>query len=254
MSLAAVAPLDPADVPYVPWATFLAQLNWRQGEHVSLIGSTGKGKTTMAMALLPFRRAVVIWSSKPRDATVDPFAVKSSILRPRSAGPGMYLQVKDWPPPPGAERVILRPEPADLDEARHVRWSAFHRCASDLMHPKGGNWCVFADDTYYLCEMLKLADDLAEIWAMGRSHGVSLVAAMQRPASVPLLAYNCATHLFLSKETDDRNLDRLSEIGVDNKRALKRRVQTLDAANHEVLYVNTNTGEQLVTRPQPQVR
>lgn len=252
MSLA-VTPLEPAEVPVVSWPDFLAGFRWRQGEHVSLIGSTGKGKTTAALALLPFRRAVVIWSSKPRDATIDPFAVKPTMLH-RGTGPGQYVQLKTWPPPPGAERVLLRPEPKDLDEARWVRWEQFHKCASALMHPKGGNWCVFADDTYYLCEMLKLSNDLEEIWAMGRSHGVSLVSASQRPASIPLLAYNCATHLFLWKETDDRNLDRLSEIGVDNKRALKRRVQTLNADRHEVLYVNTNTGDQIVTRPQPQVR
>jgi energy-coupling factor transporter ATP-binding protein EcfA2 len=254
MSLAAVPSIEPAEVPTVTWDQFLAGFRWQQGEHVSLIGSTGKGKTTAAMALLPFRRAVVVWSSKPRDATIDPFTVKSTLTRPARPRAGEYLEIKEWPGPAGAEKLVLRPAPKDLDEARYVRYSQFHACASALMHPKGGNWCVFADDTYYLCEMLKLSDDLSEIWAMGRSHGVSLVSASQRPASIPLLAYNCATHLFLWKETDDRNLDRLAEIGVDNKRALRRRVQMLDAARHEVLYVNTNTGEQLITAPRPQVR
>lgn len=230
-------------VETVPWSTFLAGFDWRLGEHVSLIGSSGKGKTTLALAVLPFRRSVVVWSSKPSDATVDAHVTAS---RWRATTPQRpYRLIKQWPGPAGEYRFVLRPQPPNFDAGRAVRYAEFHGCISQIMSPGGGNWCVFVDDVYYLCEMLGMTKDLEEAWAMGRSAGVSIVAATQRPANIPLLAYQ-ATHLFLWKENDARNLKRLSEINSANTKLIEQVVQAL--GQHEVLYVNTITGYTVVTQ------
>lgn len=231
------------DVETVEWTAFLAGLDWRLGEHVSLIGSTGKGKTTLAMAILPFRRAVCVWSSKPKDPTVDQFTTVSKWKATTPARP--YRLIEKWPPPPGEHRVVLRPKPPNFDAGRATRYAGFHDCISQVMSPGGGNWCLFIDDAYYLCEMLGMTKDLEEAWTMGRSHGVSIMAATQRPANIPLLAYQ-ATHLFLWRENDARNLKRLSEIGVADTKVVEQTVQRL--GSHQALYVNTVTGFMVVTQ------
>lgn len=224
------------------WEAFAARFRWRQGEHVSLIGATGRGKTTLGMRLCTYRKATVVWSPKPSDPTVDRFVNKSKWAKPTADKP--YRLIETWPPNAGDLKVVLRPKVKRLDEALTVRRAVFHQCASEIMLPKVGHWCVFADDTYYLSDILggPVRDDLVEIWAMGRSHGVSLVAGIQRPAYVPLLAYQ-ATHLFFWREQDHRNLKRISEIGVEDSALVTKIVQRLDAHRREVLYVNTFTGE-----------
>ena len=54
-----------------PWAEFFQSWNWRQGEHITLVGPTGSGKTTLAKAILSKRAYVVFVATKPRDATID---------------------------------------------------------------------------------------------------------------------------------------------------------------------------------------
>lgn len=230
-------------IPVVGWDEFLMTFDWRLGEHVSLIGSTGKGKTTLGMAILPFRRAVCVWSSKPTDDTIDRYVTTSKWRATTDRRP--YRLITHWPPPPGEYRVVLRPKPPSFDAGRSVRWAEFHGCISAVMSPKGGNWCLFLDDTYYLCEMLGMTRDLEEAWVMGRSHGVSIVAATQRPANIPLLAYQ-ATHLLLWKENDDRNLKRLSEIATADTKLIAATVQGLGP--HQVLYVNSATGRTAITQ------
>src|SRR5690349_6421632 len=64
--------------PPVSWDDFYGYFgaNWRQGEHVGLIGPTGSGKTTLAMWLLPLRKYVVVLGTKPRDKTLDELAAR----------------------------------------------------------------------------------------------------------------------------------------------------------------------------------
>jgi hypothetical protein len=224
--------------------TFLASLDWRLGEHVSLIGSTGKGKTTLGLELLRFRRAVCIWSSKPTDSTVDQYVSRARFWQ-ATTPERPYRLIHKWPGPAGEYRLVLRPKPPSFDSGRAVRRAEFHACISQVMSPGGGNWCLFVDDAYYLCEMLRMSDDLEEAWTMGRSHGVSIMAATQRPANIPLLAYQ-ATHLFLWKENDQRNLKRLSEISVADTRLVENTVQRL--SDYQALYVNTATGRMVVTQ------
>lgn len=53
--------------PIMEWETFLSEFSepggdfiWRQGEHVTIIGNTSSGKTTLARAILPIRRFVTV--------------------------------------------------------------------------------------------------------------------------------------------------------------------------------------------------
>lgn len=92
------------DPERLPWDEFLAgRFVWNQGEHVTLIGPTGSGKTTLALALLPMRRYVLAFGTKPKDRTLDTLV--------RQAG---WKRVQTWEKMPrvirGACRVVFWPK------------------------------------------------------------------------------------------------------------------------------------------------
>lgn len=223
----------------LPWSAFHDELagTWRQGEHVSLIGPTGQGKTTFGLGILDLRGYVVALATKPRDSTMDKLV--------RTKG---WRKVTSWdkrPPLYGdkGKRLVLWPpfrEPEDVErqavEMDRALRSAFVE----------GSWCVFADELYYLCRYLGMTKILEMLWTQGRSVGVTLVGATQRPAHVPLLAYDQATHLVFWRDNDETNLRRIAGLGGLDAQAIRRAVAGLP--QHDALYLNTRTGRQIITR------
>jgi energy-coupling factor transporter ATP-binding protein EcfA2 len=229
-----------AEVDPVVWETFTDTFRWNQGEHVSLVGPTGGGKTTLALQLLTHRDYVVSFVSKIRDKTLAGLTTKRA--NPR------WVRTKEWPPPAHATRVLLWPEGKSIDAHAAAQARAFHSATESILHRSGG-WCIHADDLYYLCRYLNMGRSFEAVWANGRSMGVSLVVAVQRPAYVPLMAYDQATHLFFWRDNDRRNLDRIAGLGGVDPQLVKDTVGRLSL--HEVCYVNTRDGQVLRTMPPP---
>lgn len=197
---------------------------WRYetGQHVSFLGPTGSGKTTLAYQLLrktatPERPALVL-VMKPRDATVQKFS--------KQAG---YRIVRQWPPPPSIWHprrppgfVLWPPHSFNprLDAANHYR--IFSRALAS-QYAKGDN-ITFADEVYSLTTELPppdrddptMSELLVRQWTKGRSMGAGLWGATQRPAFVPQWMYSEVQHVFLARTPDKRAGQRFGEIsGVD---------------------------------------
>lgn len=224
------------------------ETEWQQGEHVTLIGPTGRGKTTMALALLPLRDFTVIIGTKPRDAdeTLNRLIWRRNWRRPlEGPGPDDYLRVRRWPGPPAehAPRQVVWPRfrtMADVPHQREVVQATLRGVFA------AGSWCVFADDVNHLIDSCKVDEELKMLWRMGRSTGVSLVTALQRPRHAPLEAYDQATHLFIWRDNDDENVKRLGDLGgAHDRKTIRADVADLD--KHEALYLNTRTGRKVVT-------
>src|SRR6516162_6060466 len=66
----AAAPVVP---PFVGWSSLERHLatNWRPGQHVTLIGKTGSGKTHIALSLMELRSYVIFAATKRRDPLVS---------------------------------------------------------------------------------------------------------------------------------------------------------------------------------------
>lgn len=229
--MALSAELTRVGVPVLSWAEFLSRLRWRQGEHVSLIGHTSCGKSTLALELLPRRRRKVVLATKPRDPLIN------DLVKQRD-----YYLARKWPPRRGEEDVVLWPPIAKLGDTA-TQSHAFGAALSRIY--KTGGWCVYADEVRYLTQTLGLKRACEQFWLQGRTLGISFVVATQEPTHIPLEAYSQATHLFLWRASDKRRVNRLGEIGGVNTDVVKHVVQNLPL--HDVLYVNTRDDFMCVT-------
>ncbi|WP_164990888.1 hypothetical protein [Streptomyces sp. GZWMJZ-114] len=218
-------------IPTYQLDAFLDVFRWRQGEHVSFIGPTGSGKTTLAKQLLHRRAYVCALATKPADSTM------TGLIRKER-----YKRIRAWderPPLVRAEqRLVLWPpfrRPEDVADQQ----VAIDRALREMF--VAGGWTVFADELYYLCHTLKLTKLLETYWTQGRSLGLSLVGGTQRPAHVPLFAYDQATHLFFWRDNDETNLRRVAGLGGMSAAQIRDEVTRLP--KHTALYVNTRDGQ-----------
>jgi hypothetical protein len=222
------------EAPRIPWDVFrTSYLRWQNGEHFALIGPTGLGKTTMLVNLLPLHRFVVVFATKPRDATMNGL-VRSGYMRLdrwRSLDPAQH------------PRRVLWPDASRLDSEktqRAVFADAFARIYRE------GHWTVALDETWYMTNVLGLDSEIKTYLLQARSLGISLVAATQRPAWVPRELYTSCTHLMFWRVNDQTDLASLSGIGWLNGEIIREIVANLEP--FQCLYVNTRTGKMARTR------
>lgn len=211
----------------------------RMGEHVTLIGKTQSGKTTLAFQLLdkvttPALQAIVL-VMKPRDAVPAEWMDRLG-----------YRRTRHWPPLSSSRFVpkrprgwVLWPKLGNIDRDNAVLRTEFRNALSDSYsnsaRRRTGGRIIFADEVVGLTQQLKLGDELDAIWMRGSSMHLGLWVATQRPFHAPLHAYNAATHLFLHRDEDRRNVDRYRDIGGVDPDLVRDIVGTMDL--HQFLYI-----------------
>lgn len=227
-----VAELDRI-APQKAWDDFLQFFEWSQGEHVALIGPTGSGKTTLALALLPMRKYITVLATKPNDST----------LREFGKGNG-FEKFETWPEitPDLSPRRIVWPDAKSLYSAANQK--KHFKIALEKIYQEGG-WCVYIDELWFIIHHLRLDLEVRTYLQQSRSNFISLVCATQRPAYVPLEIYDQSTHLFFWRDNDERNLNRLSGISWLSGSYVRALVANLE--RHEVLYIHTPTGQMFRT-------
>jgi len=212
--------------------------DYNPGESVAFIEPTGGGKTRLAGDLLEDLRGEIpatMFVMKPRDRTPAEIT--------RRLG---YLEVPTWPPParwpwePKPPGYTLWPRQSLTDisaDNAHLR-EQFRKALYDIY--SHGDQIAFADEVYGLVAELDLADVLTMLWTRGLGMGAGLWAATQKPSgtqqggSIPGFFYNNSIHFFLGKDTDERNLRRLAEIGAGiDARLISEVVRTLQV--HKII-------------------
>lgn len=181
--------------------------DWRQGEHVSLIGQTGTGKTTVAHSILDARDYVCVIAAKRFDDTLQRFKWGHRYGRSR------YDVVRKWPPEYNQHKVIYWKKPERLSEQKKVALE-IHSALNDMY--RAGGWCIYADDTGYLSGFLGLGGALVVLLNQGRSAHISVVCAIQRPkslmAKVPVEALTQCRHHIIYKYTNEDEIKSCAQI------------------------------------------
>lgn len=219
-------------VPARSWSEFTDQWQWAQGEHLTVIGPTKSGKTTLVSELLrPALRCspyVCIFASKRRDPLFDDYEKRG------------YKKLRKWvvSEPELMPRVLLAPKIAGFSSI--PKQAEAFREAMDAILRQGG-WTLVLNEARYIASHLGLTKEYEVALHQGRTEGVTVVSEAQRPRHLPLLAYDQATHLFFFRNPDTQSLRRLGEIGgAFDARAIQATVARLPF--HHFLYVHTEEG------------
>lgn len=233
----------PDVVPQLDWEEFsnrfaMGDLAWLQGEHVSLIGPTGSGKTTLAYFLLPFRQYSIVLATKPKSPSLTRFG--------RDHG---YKVMRDWKwyPPSRVPKRIIWPQMNNITDTINQGRVIGETLGNVFTE---GGWCLYIDELRYVTETLGYKRWVNLYLLQGRELGISLVVGSQRPAWIPLEVFDQATHLFFWNDRDDRNLSRIS--GISSMDTYTIRETILGLKTHEFLYINTRTGRMIRSKaPNP---
>lgn len=212
-------------------------LDWRQDQHVGLVGPTDQGKTNLAYHLLSRRQYVTYFAIKTRDETLDSFGKA-----------GGYQRIHDWPPKTrllrreiGADKMprrLLWPDARQLG-AEPEQKRVFGKALADI-YAQGG-WCPVFDDYWYLAHILGFEKSTKKYLANARSNYIPMLICTQRPAGNRLVElFDQSTHLFFFRDNDEQNLKRIGGVGWLYSGAIRSFVARLE--RYQFLYVNTREG------------
>jgi hypothetical protein len=230
-------------IPVVDYTTFWDNFNWRQDQHLTLVGTTGVGKTTLELDLIDIREYIIFLGTKEEDETQEELAPLG--FRVAHDPQDIILDVSHrWVLHPGR---IRKGETAQELRNRH---RAFYRevllyCFTQT------SWTVVIDEGRYICQFLGLKDEVQLLYLQGRSQHNSVVLGTQRPAWVPAEAFDAATHLFFFKDNDYRNIGRIAELGGLDRKVIQGVIPQLESTETEggqFLYYNTRTDDMMISK------
>lgn len=209
---------------------------WAPGEHLSVIGPTGSGKSFVALDLVQARASrrdahVLVLATKRRDQTMTDLG---------------WPIITEWPPSwdqRQGRRVILWPPYGRASEDVSRKRAVFMHALDEVLDE--GGWTVYVDEAIYLTEQLKMRPILDEYWNTARSADVTVVAASQGVSWVPRAALTQQQWLIAFRFSDE---DTLSDVArVAGSRARFRDV-IADLGEYEFLLVHTRSGEAFISK------
>ena len=236
-----------SSAPQVPWSVVWSHLrtNFRQGDHVGIIGPTGSGKTHIAFDVAELRDYVIAIACKPRDALVT-----------QALGRGYHLAQEDSLSKsieyvdgrPRFPRIVYWPRLSDkarrqMSEHQVLRAEKLHqkpRVAAAFGFVRNeGHWSIMLDEGTWVCRDLGLQRDVDSALFQFRSLNSSLIILGQRPSWMGRYVLSSPTHLFLFNTNDGDDRKALGNVsGVDSK-LVAALVERLDFERHEFLYIDT---------------
>jgi hypothetical protein len=239
--------------PTVQWEEFWDDQDGLQpGQHVSVFGPTGTGKTyTLLWFCEDFPSHSILVVTKGADEIVGRLvkergwllATEVDQILTSDGRPGSLLK-KSWgdrwekrkerPP----QRIVFKPTvPAGSVRSRadHLQAAvealvdrAYEYCA----HSKESKLLVAIDETMYAAMELNMEKPLVVIWNEGRSMSLTVAAAMQRPAWIPKSSKSAPTYLIIFDTSDPDDLSELARMLGEKPLTLRSWLDQLPEHHH----------------------
>lgn len=227
------------EVPEIAFGDFLRGLHsdWQQGQHITALGYTGGGKTTTLTQLLDPRKYVITLVTKRRDDLMPLMKRRGYRIIDSLDKRVSHEAHSKWVlhiPPTGLTKKDNVAQAEQITDALHRIWEE-------------QGWTLYIDEIAELADLLGLSTELRAIWKEARSSKVSLVVGTQRPSRIPLEAYSQARFMLLWRSKDRNESKRLAEMNASDPEMVRQVVVQL--AHHEILAVDTLTGELVRTSP-----
>lgn len=218
--------------PFMRWRDLERNFIWRQGQHITMVGLTESGKTTLAKELLKKRDFVIMLATKRIDPiyheleaegyvtvkSIDELEEKNKALEEGEKG-----------------RFIFKPQIKGVGRADiAVQAEEFAKCLLFIYNT--GNWTVFSDEIRYLTDNLKLRAEFEVLWLQGRTLGIAVVALTQRPVAIPLLAFDQAYYQFVFRVNHRDDVDTVADYAGQFKAEVQFTLPRM--VKHEFLFID----------------
>lgn len=220
----------------------------KPGEHVTLLGPTGRGKSTVVGDLIPYLDFDMV-----------------AILAPKGADPA-YAEhghsTRSWPPRRawGETFRVMFGQMDDRQEDRPRVWRVETpiRKVSDfaalqglygqvlgsvLAKPEsrpgkpGASLAVVVDDTRFTCDQLRMSKLLTANLIIGRSKRASIISNLQAPRWAPRECLDQVSHCLIWRNRDRDVAKRLAEISGDlDPKLIEAAIGTLGF--HDFLWID----------------
>jgi hypothetical protein len=224
--------------PKISWPELKAKLlrEWKPGEHWTLLGPTGRGKTHAALTLASLCKYTLIIATKRKDPLMQELTTRQLVAKDLSKDVmwhgnrpiDLHSRVIYWP---------QAPEKATAKQ-RVVFQSTEIRKALDWADRTGG-WALVIDELMWVSRNLALERELESLYFQARTQGVSVIGCAQRPRQVPLLALNQSSYMLLWQSGDKQDIERLRELSAGFPRhMIEGCVRQLSVPRHEALFVD----------------
>lgn len=227
-----------ARMAWSEWFAYFAgayRVTAHSADHVTIIGPTGTGKTTLALELATLRRYKVVLGCKPVDHELAATTKRLGYHRQTSgdlpANASAHPAVVVWPRYRG-------------QSDRPAQRAAFERVFETAF--QAGGWHIICEEAPHLVD-LGMRPTLTQHLRMGRSMSSGLILCTQRPRGIPLEAISGASHLILFGNNDDDDLKRLGGMNGVSSKLVRETVAGL-GRSYDFLHVDTRTGALAISR------
>lgn len=230
---------EASNVPTVSREAFIQEFaqNYTPS-HVTFIGPTQRGKTTLCFELLhavlaahpKWRVCTLHGKIKGRDKTIDEWAKKSNYRVVKSYPPGVAIRPKNWKR--NTRGVILRPlrkEESAREEERVLK-QEFTKAIRKNYHSTGAKKdkivITLVDERAQADKDLKMGPELDAPLQRGLPDNPEW-NNIQRGKWVSYHCFDAPAHIFIFKSDDSSNNERYAELGCADPKVIERVLENL---------------------------